>query len=114
MQVDEQHKVEIETRIVTAIADALEKEQVTTEELPQIADFVLKRIDAVQTEDQLAEMLTELAAQWPFFKNILEIELGRVKSALEKKIAHDVLQLANDGNIEEAIRLARTMTQKQI
>lgn len=113
MPIDEQHKLHVETSIVNTIADALEKGSVETSDLPDISDFVLARIDAVKTEDELAEFLTELTAQWSFFQPILDIELGRVKSQLEKKIAHDVLKLANSGNIEEAIRLAKTMTQGQ-
>ncbi len=111
MDFTEEHKHDIEMRIVRRIILAIEKQELTSADLPNIADLILARIDTIKTQDELAEFLTELSARWSVFKDVLEIELGRVKSNLEKKIARDVLNLANAGNIEEAIRLARTMTE---
>lgn len=108
----EQHRKELEHRIVDTMITALEKNEVSEDELTDIAGFVLERIDTLGNEDQAAEFLTELSAKWGFFKPILVLELGKVKSEVEKKIARDVLSLANSGNIEEAIRLAKTMTEQ--
>ncbi len=112
MQFTEHHKEEVERRIVEAMIRGLEESKLTTHETTIIAGLVLERIDAITTQDALAEFLTELSAKWPIFQPLMQIELGKVRSVLEQKIAHDVLQLANSGNIEEAIRLAKTMTEQ--
>jgi hypothetical protein len=112
MDLTEQYKESIERKIVEAIISALDKKEIQESELSQIAGMVLDGIDKVSSQDQLIDFLTTLSDRWTIFKNILEIEKGQIKSVLEKKTADDVLQLANTGNIEEAIRLAKTVTQQ--
>lgn len=112
MQVTEHHKEEVERRIVEAMIRGLEEGKLTTQESSTIAGIVLGRVDTIATQDAMAEFLTELSAKWPIFQPLMQIELGKVRSILEQKIAHDVLQLAHSGNIEEAIKLAKTMTEQ--
>lgn len=113
MPFTDEHKHELEKKIVETLIGALEKNELVEDQLSIIAGRVLERIDTLSTQDELAEFLTELCVEWPMFQQLLEIELGKVKSEVEKKVAHEVLLLANSGKIEEAIRLAKTMTEQQ-
>lgn len=105
------HKKEIETNIVQAIITALEGNGLSKDELPKIADFVLERIDSVKNHDGMVAFLDELSSTWPIFINIASIEKGEVKEKVEDEVTEGVLTLAKSGKIDEAIDLAKTMTE---
>lgn len=111
MDISQQHKEEIERKIIESIIVNLEENKLPQEELPIIADFVLGKIDTVKNHDELVIFLTELSTKWPIFTNITSIEKGEVKEKVEDKVAEDVLNLAKSGKIDEAIGLAKTMTE---
>lgn len=101
----------IQSAIVEKIAQALEGEKITEDELPTIATFVLNNTKSLTTEEQLLAFLDELAKKWPFFEPIEELEKGRAREAGEDKVVADVLKLAKSGQINEAVDLAKTVTQ---
>lgn len=111
MDVSEDHKREIEGKIVEDIVLGLENSKLTQMDLPIIADFVLRKIDTVSDHEQMVAFLTELSDKWTIFENIKKIEIGEVKDKTEDKVAENVLNLAKSGQIENAISLAKTMTE---
>ena len=112
MEVTEVHKKEIERQILNKIIAELEENKLEVEELPKISQFVLSTIDTVTTHDQLLPYLATLTEHWPCFKSIENIELGEIQRVKEHEVAHQVMLLSRSGNIEEALSLAKTMTQK--
>ena len=110
MDVTEDHKNEIQKKIVDAILTGLENKSLLATQLSEIADFALKGIDAVKTQDELLAFLADLSSKWPVFNNIKLTEEGEVKNEAEKEVANGVLDLANSGKIDDAIGLAKTMT----
>lgn len=112
MEVTARHKEEIEKKIIEGIIDALENDKVAEAELPEVADFVLARIDQIQNHDQLVKFLDELSAKWPFFEGLEQIERGEVTEAKEDQVEQEVLKLAKSGKVNEAINLAKTVTEK--
>ena len=48
---------------------AIVKDELTTEEGGKIADFILERLDDLQTEPELLSFLRKLAEQWSMFSN---------------------------------------------
>lgn len=112
MDVTAAHKTEIERKILEAIINAFENNQVAEAELPTISDFVLTRIDQIQDHEQLVKFLDELSAKWPFFDNIEQLERGEVTEAKEDQIEQKVLEMAKSGKVDEAINLAKTVTEK--
>ena len=105
-----EHKKKIYNDIVEVIITALEKNELSSSEIPKIANFVLVQIDAVNNHEDLITFLKNLSNKWPIFENIEEIEKGEVKDQKEEEVAEGVLQMAKSGNVEEAINLAKTMT----
>ena len=112
MDVTEAHKTEVERKILEAEIDALENDQLSEAELPEIADFVLARIDQIHDHDQLVKFLDELSAKWSFFDNIEQLERGEVTEAKEDRVEQEVLELVKSGKVNEAINLAKTVTEK--
>jgi len=110
MDVTPEHKNEIEKKIVEAIVAGLENKNLLESQLSEIADFVLQRMDAVKNQDELLAFLADLSSKWPVFNNIKLTEEGEAKNEAEKDVAKGVLDLAKNGKIDDAIGLAKTMT----
>lgn len=112
MDLSPQHKIDIEKKVVEAIATALENDILTTEEMPEVSSFILDRSAAISTHDQMLEFLRELSAKWPFFSNILVLESGEVQHKSEEKTSLDVVELTKAGKIEEALSLAKSANEQ--
>ncbi len=110
MDFTQEHKTEIENKIVETIADEVEKGNLKEENLKDIADFVLGRIDQIKNQDELIAFLFELSTKWTVFKTIETMERANLKGKVEKEVAEGVLMLAKNGKIDEALNLAKTMT----
>jgi len=110
MDVTQEHKEEIQKKIVEAIIAGLENKKLLEIQLSEIADFVLQRMDAVKNQDELLAFLADLSSKWSVFNNIKLTEEGEVKNEAENKVTKDVLDLAKNGKIDDAIGLAKTMT----
>lgn len=110
MDFTQEHKNEIERKIVEAIIAGLENKSLLESQLSEIADFVLQRIDAVKNQDELLAFLADLSSKWSIFNNVKLTEEGEVKAEAENEVAKGVLDLAKSGKIDDAIDLAKTMT----
>ena len=105
----DQHKAQVEAQIVEIVAASLENNVLGQEELPVIATFVLDKIDTIKTQDELAVFLAELSGKYPIFKNIAIVEKGILNHEKENVVVKDMLNLAKNGKIDEAIQLAKTI-----
>lgn len=105
-----EHKELIERQTLEAIATALEKNEMTEADIPPISKFVLEQIDKIQDIDQLIIFLQELSNKWPIFRGLFEVEKGKVREESEKIVAIEVSNLAQTGHLEEAINMAKSVT----
>jgi hypothetical protein len=112
LEVTDTHKKEIERQILHKIIAELEANTMETSELPKIGEFVLSTINTVTNHEELLPYLAELSAKWACFKPIENIELGEVQRVKEHEVAHQVLLLSKNGKIDEALSLAKSMTQR--
>lgn len=110
MEITEEHKKEVETKLVETIADALEKNLISTDNQKEISDFILSRMPSIKTYDELTVFLRELSAKWQIFTPLLTTEAGEVKEKAEEKVAEKVEDLTQAGKIEEALETAKAAT----
>lgn len=110
MGFSEEHKKQVETMLVEAVITALESGDLAEGDLPAIGNAILSHIDSITSSQELVTFLKKLSSEWPFFSQVLEIEMGKVKAIEEAAVANDVLHMASQGQIEEALQLAKTMT----
>lgn len=106
----QEHKREIEWKLIDVIISSLKQGTITEEELPTVASYILDTIKTVKNHDQLLQFLRDLSARWSIFSPVLVVESGEVKEKMEDKVASDVLKLAKENKIEEALTLAKTVT----
>ena len=105
-----EHKKEVEKRIVQAVIDGLEKGILSPDDARSAATFILSKVYEINTEDQLTNFLKELSSQWPIFGNLYTIEQGEAQEQKEEAVAQKVEELTQSGKIDEALTLAKSVT----
>lgn len=107
-----QHKTEVKSRLVEAIARAVEEGKLTESQLPEIADFILENMAQAQDHPQIVALTLHLASRWPIFHNVALAEKGEEKKAIEEQTANQMIELIKSGNTTEALHLAKSVVQK--
>lgn len=108
-----EHKREVEQGIVEAVINGLEKGTLLPDDARASAKFILQRVHDISTEEQLRGFLEELSSQWPIFANLYTIEQGELQEEKEKEAAKKVEELTESGKIDEALTLAKSLTEQQ-
>lgn len=109
--IDQSYRDSIERSIVEIVISSLEQGVLPESELPLIADFILESLDAITTQTQLVSFLENLTRRWNIFSQLELSEKGKYIQAADKEVADGVLLLAKSGKIDEALRLAKGITQ---
>lgn len=60
-------KEKIGQRLTLRLAQAVQNKEITPEELPNIASYILENIDNKKTNAELVAFLDEISVKWPFF-----------------------------------------------
>jgi len=107
-----EHVKEIERKILEAIVQGLERKQLLAADIPEIANFVLAKVAKCNSHNELISGLDELSQKWPIFKGILQLEQGEIAEAKEDSAEEEVLRLAKTGQVDAAINLAKSFTEK--
>lgn len=112
MDITKEFKDKLELSIVEGIAFGLENKTLAESDLPQISQFVLDKIDTINTQEELRTFLAELSEKWSALKQVELIAMRDLNQQHEMRTVEQVTDLANSGQIEEAIDLAKLTTQK--
>lgn len=107
MDFTEDKKKEIEQAIVDTCISALENKSMTEEQMGDVSFFVLERIDLIKNQDELITFLEKLSERWPMFTGILDIARGKAGAIEDKKTVIDVQNLVKQGNLDQAIKMAK-------
>ncbi|MDP3998368.1 MAG: hypothetical protein Q8P89_02035 [bacterium] len=110
MELSEEHKKEIKMKLMETIITSLEQGRLSNDELPGVASFILERMDTLKDQDELRFFLSELAAKWPIFTDILVGEIGVAREKEEEKAEGYVSELMKSGKLDEAVNLAKKVT----
>lgn len=111
-EVTESHRKEILQRIVERTIIELEQKKFDVLDLPKIGEFALDTISTATDHTELLVYLEEFVEKWPQFTSIRDIEKAEIEQSSERDVAEQVLQLSKEGKIEEAVALAKTITEK--
>lgn len=107
MEFTEAKKKELEQSIVDICISALENKGVTEEQMGDVSFFVLERIDLVKNQQELLGFLEKLSEKWPIFVGLLEITRGEAEAVEDKKTVINVQDLIKQGNLDQAIAVAK-------
>jgi hypothetical protein len=113
MDLNEEHKKDIERKIMETIISSLESGKLNVEEYDRLAPFILERIEVVKTHDDLLLFLRDLTHQWPIFSFILTIENGEVRRFEDQaKVQEIQQQMVQEGvRAEESYAVAKDLSQ---
>lgn len=110
MQLSQERKDEVLKEIADLIIAGLKDGTILEDDLFPIANFVLEKIDTLATEEQMVVFLSELVQKWPVFLKIHAHEKGKVLEQTENIAAQNVMDLAKEGKIDQAVDLAKSVT----
>lgn len=111
MNLTKEQKDILASDVVRTMIHALEEQKLQLDDMSIIADFILQGIDSIQTQEQLAQFMGELAQRWPIFENISLVEKGKVEDKMEDRALEQVLTMTKNGDIEGALALAKQASQ---
>lgn len=111
MEISREYKDAVAKHLVETVLTAIQKEALTTEQMPLIAEYFLGRIESVTTHNELVLLLKGLSQKWPVLQPLVTIEEGKLKERLDKEAIVNVEQLVKNGQIDEALTVAKTATQ---
>lgn len=104
------HKQNIDKKIVDKALTEFGNGNITEDDLKEIADFTVEGLKSINNKADLKNFLDSLSDRWTIFKIIATIEEMSNKDKLENEVYSGVLELAKNGQTEEAIRLAKSVT----
>jgi len=113
MDFTQEHKDAIERKILEILANALDAGQIENEEAPDVARFVLDRIDKVTNQKELIEFLGELNEKWPVFSTLKEQGEGEIQDSVNEEVADGVELLIKHGKLEKALALVKSITKRK-
>ncbi|OGH12390.1 MAG: hypothetical protein A2857_01495 [Candidatus Levybacteria bacterium RIFCSPHIGHO2_01_FULL_36_15] len=110
MQLTDEHKKDIERSIMECIINALNKDLISSKDLPEISSYVLPKAETITTQEEMITFLKELSVKWNIFSQVLSSENGEVRGQMESQTVDKVTDLVKSGKIDEALDLAKSVT----
>lgn len=107
MELSQEHKLKVEQRIMETIMNALDKDEITTDDYNAMSEFILGKIEGIKTHHDLVIFLREISEKWKIFTFVLTLENGEVKKIEENKAVEKVEQLTQVGDVNQALEEAR-------
>lgn len=107
MDLTPEHKKEVQRRIMEALLSPYEKGEITRADFDEISKFILERDPNILTHNDLVVFLRDLTAKWNIFSSVLTLENEEVSNVEQNKAAEKIEELAQSGNIDEALEATR-------
>lgn len=114
MQLDEAYRAEVQRQLIHAIIIGLESSQLKDSDLPEIAAQILDGLPVVNNHQQLIALLEKLGQQWEVFTKVANTEMARMIETKKDGVVNQALALARQGNIEDALAVAKTLTSQTV
>lgn len=111
MQLSDEEKNMLGESITQILANALQSDQITSDDAAQIADIVLSRIDTFQTQLDVEEFLKSLTERWPIFSSFLMQQTAEVVERERQQGLENVSALLKESKIEEALNISHNLNQ---
>lgn len=103
-------KNQIEQQISDIVLKEIEEERLTKDASLEIIQYCLPKIEALNTQQELLLFLSDLSSKWPVFANLATLEQGKTKEEKSDEVARNIASIAQAGNIDEAVNLAKAVT----
>jgi len=105
-QVNSIYKLMLDTILI-----GLETEELEAYEVSEIAEFVLGKVDKLDTDHELHDFYSELSDRWPFLEVLNDQKEAETAKQMESAASEDALTLLKQGKIEDALAIAKSATQ---
>lgn len=100
----EDYRNKIGYQLTLRLAQAIKNKEIGVVEAPFISKQILNNIDKINSHDEMVAFLTKLVEDWPFFSNILTLELSEEEEKISQEKIKEIQQLLRDGKIDEVVK----------
>ena len=107
MEFTEEHKKQVEKRILELMVIGLQNDALTEQDPSEISRFVLEQIEKVHNQHELIIFLKNLSEKWEIFKPILFQEEGTMQDKINDEIADSIELLVGHGKLDRALALVK-------
>lgn len=109
-QIGPNKKLEIEREIINKITISLESKVLASDQLHLIANYVKEYLPNVATHTQLITFFEGLAASWPVFASLGNVEMGRAIEEHRKDVLLSTSAMMKGGHIDQALTAMKEET----
>lgn len=96
--------------IINTIIEGLDTGELEAWEASEIAEYVLGKVENLDTENDKFKFYEELSGLWPFLEVLLEEHVAEMVEKTEGEISEGALALLKHGKVEDALNLVKTAT----
>lgn len=96
--------------ILDTILLGLDSGELETYQSSEIAEFILGKVEKLQTEQETIGLYQQIAELWPFMDTLLEKSQLENLEKVESEVSEGAVTLLKHGKVEDALRLVKTAT----
>lgn len=96
--------------ILETILVGLDSKQLEDYQTSEIAEFILGKVEKLQTEQEAVSLYEQIAELWPFMDMLLEKSQIENLEKVEDEVSEGAVTLLKHGKVEDALRLVKTVT----
>jgi hypothetical protein len=105
----QQYREQILQKTYAVMTNAVDSEKIQEDEVSEMANFILDRVDHLETYDQVIGFFHLLSLKWPIFSPLsLETE-GKLQQQVETHVRNNMLSLIKEGKVSEAVQIGQSL-----
>lgn len=106
-QIDRTYK-----KILDEVVVGLEAGDIEAYEASEIAEYVLGKVEEIESEQAISNFYEQIVDLWPAMDNLLSDKRTEDIEKKEQEASEGALALLQQGKIDEALSVAKTATQQ--
>ncbi len=79
-------------------------------ESSEIAEYVLGKVEKIESESDTYKLYEELSSMWPFLEMLMDEQKADMQEKREGEISEGALTLLQHGKVDDALDLVKTAT----
>jgi len=96
--------------ILDAVILGLESKEIEAYEASEIAEYVLDKVEKLQSETEVNKLYEDLSDLWPFLDVLMQEQRTENQEKFEGEATEGALALLQHGKVDDALALAKSAT----
>lgn len=96
--------------ILDSILIGLDSGEIEAYQSSEIAEFILGKVEKLQTDQEAIGLYQQIAELWPFMDTLLEKSQLENLEKVEGEVSEGAVTLLKHGKVDDALKLVKTAT----